>query len=195
MGKTKVMVHALGATAETEYAKGLSALTKYVSGEVGLLFTSRSEAEVKAFFAGFREVDFARAGNRAERGFRIPKGVELRTASGVEGMEGEEDPIPVSMEPTLRKLGVPTRIVKGKVVLEESGADEGEMEEDDGEGGNGYVVCRPGDILDSRQTTLLKIFGVRMAEFRIGLKAVWEKASGTVREIGAMELDGMATDS
>lgn len=185
MGKTKLMVHALGATVETEYAPGLRGLTPYMRGEVGLLCTHLPPAEVEGYFAGFGEVDYARAGTRAESGFTIPRG-ELRTRFGVEGA-GEEDLLPVAVEPTLRKLGVPTRIVKGRVVLEESGEPEG-MEE----GEEGYVVCRLGDILDSRQTALLKMFGVRMAEFKVSLRAVWEKAAGTVREVGGMDIDATA---
>lgn len=186
MGKTKLMVHALGTSAGTEHAPGLRHLTPYMSGEIGLLFTDRSAEDVEGFFAGFSSLDFARAGTRAESGFTIPRG-ELRTAFGVEG--GEDEPVPVGAEPTLRRLGVPARIVKGKVVLEESG-DAERMEEEGGE--EGYVVCRQGDVLDSRQTALLKMFGVRMAEFRVGLKAVWEKTGGTVREVGGMEVDGPA---
>lgn len=75
--------------------------------------------------------------------------------------------------------------MKGKVVLEASGDKEGIEEE-------GYVVCRKDEVLDSRQTALLKMFGVRMAEFRIGLRAVWEKTGGTVKEVGGMDVDGMA---
>jgi mRNA turnover protein 4 len=110
----------------------------------------------------------------------IPHG-ELTTKYGVEG--GEDDPLPMAIEPTLRKLGVPTRLVRGKVVLEDGG-EEGFGIESDGD-----VVCRDGDTLDSRQTTLLKIFGVRMAEFRVQLRAAFDKEGGTVKEIGEMEVD------
>lgn len=180
MGKTKLMVHALGSTVETEHAPGLRLLTPYMSGEIGLLFTDRTADDVEGYFAKFTSLDYARAGTKAAKAFTIPRG-ELRTSFGVDG--GEDDPIPIGAEPTLRKLGVPTRIVKGKVVLEESGDSE-RMEEEEG-----YVVCRQDETLDSRQTTLLKMFGVRMAEFRVGLKAVWEKAGGTVREVGGMDVD------
>jgi mRNA turnover protein 4 len=172
----------LGSTEETEHAPGLRLLTAYMSGDIGLLFTNRAPGEIEGYFANFRSLDFARAGTKAARGFTIPRG-ELRTSFGVEG--GADDPIPIAVEPTLRKLGVPTRIVKGRIVLEESGDVDGMREED------GYVVCREGEVLDSRQTTLLKTFGVRMAEFRVSLKAVWEKAGGTVRDLGEMDFDGM----
>lgn len=69
-------------------------------------------------------------------------------------------PLEHSIEPELRKLNVPTRMVKGKVVLgEESGE------------GEGYVVCKEGDVLDSRQTRLLKLFGVCVSEFKVKILA------------------------
>ena len=170
------MLHALGSNAETAHLPGIHLLAPHLTGEIGLLFTSRQAAAIESYFADYAVLDYARAGVVAPRGFIIPRG-ELRTQFGVKG--GEDDPIPISQEPYLRKLGVPTRLVKGKVMLEEV-----ENEDEDG-----YVVCRAGDTLDSRQTTLLKTFGIRMAEFRVSLKAVWEKSTGTVREIGQMEVD------
>ena len=170
------MLHALGSSAETSHVAGTYLLSPYLTGEIGLLFTSRLPADVEAYFANYASLDYARAGVTAPRGFAIPTG-ELRTHFGVEG--GDDDPIPMSQEPQLRKLGVPTRLVKGKVILEE--VEDGNEE--------GYTVCKAGDVLDSRQTTLLKIFGIRMAEFRVSLRAVWEKSGGTVRGIGQMDVD------
>jgi mRNA turnover protein 4 len=185
MGRTKVMVVGLGATAEREAVPGVAALAPYVKGEVGLLFTDRDPAEVEEYFDNFGITDFARSGSTATQEVRIPTG-ELHTMYGVEG--GEDDPLPLQIEPTLRKLGVPTRIVKGKVVLEEH--PEGSMQDDDQEG---YLVCKEGDTLDSRQTSILKILGVRMSEFKIALRAVFDKDVGAVREInGGMEVDEAA---
>ena len=123
--------------------------------------------------------DFARSGCTATREVRIPTG-EIHTQYGVEG--GEDDLLPVQIESTLRKLGIPTRLVKGKVALEER--PDGSMDDDEG-----YLVCREGDTLDSRQTSILKILGVRMSEFKIGLKAVFDKETSTVREVSVMEVD------
>jgi len=44
-------------------------------------------------------------------------------------------------------------------------------------------------VLSSRQTTLLKMFGVAVAEFRVELKCYWEKESGQVTELGGMDVD------
>jgi mRNA turnover protein 4 len=180
MGKTKVMMVGLGQTPETEVVPGASALKKYVKGDVGLLFTNREPSEVEQYFEDFSDWDFARSGTEATQEIRVPAG-EVHTQYGVPG--GEEDPLPISIEPTLRKLGIPTRIIKGKVVLEEH--PEGSMDNEEG-----YLVCREGDTLDSRQTSILKILGVKMSKFQIGLKAVFDKKAETVREIGQMEVDG-----
>ncbi|KAJ9634958.1 uncharacterized protein PV06_08667 [Exophiala oligosperma] len=183
MGKTKVMMVGLGQTAETECVPGVSALGRYVKGEMGLLFTNQEPSEIEQYFQGTLNLDYARSGTAATQEVRIPPG-ELHTMYGVPG--GEEDPLPIQIEPTLRKLGIPTRILKGKVVLEER--PDGAMVDDD----EGYLVCREGDTLDSRQTNILKILGVRMSEFKIDLKAVFDKNEGAVREINGMDIDGTA---
>jgi mRNA turnover protein 4 len=77
----------------------------------------------------------------------------------------EDEPLSHTIEPTLRKLGVPTRLVKGRVMLEMDG---------------GYPVCKAGETLDSRQTTLLKMFRVRLAEFKVDMKVRWSREEGEV---------------
>jgi mRNA turnover protein 4 len=68
------------------------------------------------------------------------------------------------MEPTLRQLGMPTRLVKGIITLESE-----------------YTVCKAGDTLDSKQTRLLKQFGVACAEFKVNLVGYWNKKNGDVQ--------------
>lgn len=160
------MALALGTTRETAYATNLEKLKPHMTGAVGLLFTSRDPRTVTDFCDAFHPTDFARAGDVAPRDFTIPPGVvysaagELAAAAG-----GEEEPLSHTMEPQLRKLNVPTRLVRGKVTLEMDG---------------GFPVCRNGDTLNSNQTALLKMFGVRVAEFRVRLKAHWTKESGEI---------------
>lgn len=70
-------------------------------------------------------------------------------------MAVEDDvPLPHSLEPELRKLGMPTTLDKGRITLQ-----------------NEYEVCKEGQVLDSRQTRLLKLFGVATAEFKVQLVA------------------------
>ena len=175
MGKTRIMAIALGTTAETACEDGVEGLAPYLKGEVGLLFTDRDERDLRQVLEANRRPDYARSGNRAARTVTLARGKEVMTQYGVEG--GEEDAIPMAQEPMLRKMGVPTKIVRGRVFLEDAAGAAAGMDDGDGED-EGYVICREGEVLDSRQTTLLKMLGVRMAEFRVRLLAVWEKNSG-----------------
>lgn len=168
------MAVALGTTPETACAPNLDRLSPYLTGAVGLLFTSRNPQSVLDFFSSFHPMDFARAGNVTPRFFTIPSGVVYSQAGEVPA--SEDEPLSHTVEPTLRKLGVPTRLIKGKVTLEMDG---------------GYQVCKAGETLDSRQTTLLKMFGVAVAEFKVDMKARWSRENGDVE---ILEQDGMEVD-
>ncbi|KAK0646300.1 ribosomal protein L10-domain-containing protein [Cercophora newfieldiana] len=190
-GKTKLTARALGTTPQDAQADGIDRLTPYLSGSVGLLFTNRDPDAITSYFSTLSQVDFARAGTRATRDFTVPPGIVYSTGGEVPA----EHDVPVShtLEPELRRLGVPTRMLKGKVVL---GGD------DSGDGSEGYVVCREGDVLDSRQTRLLKLFSICMSEFRVQLLARWSAESGEVVELskreagaaGAEDPDAMSDD-
>jgi mRNA turnover protein 4 len=167
-GKTKVMAKALGLTPSEEHLPNLAALTAHLAGNVGLLFTNRSPASIIDFFATYTQTDFARAGVVASQTFTIPAGVVH--SRGGEIADEEDVPLPHSVETTVRKWGMPTKLVQGKVVLDAE-----------------YTVCKEGDVLNSHQTALLKMFGVAMADFRIDVKAYYDKVTAEVTEVGAME--------
>lgn len=152
------MSRALGQTPEDATADGIHKLSSHLTGNVALLFTNRPTAEITSYFSSFSPVDFARAGAVAPRDFVIPTGVVYATGGAV---PAEHDvPLGHTIEPELRKLNVPTRMVRGKVVLgEETG------------GGEGYTVCKEGQVLDSRQTRLLKLFDQCLSEFRVKILA------------------------
>ncbi|KAE8369636.1 ribosomal protein L10-domain-containing protein [Aspergillus caelatus] len=178
-GKTKVMAVALGHNPESEAATNLHKLVPYLTGAVGLLFTSRDPESVTNYFDSFRPLDFARAGTVSTRSFSIPNGLVYSRAGEIPA--SEDEPVSHTIEPELRKLGIPTRLVKGKVMLELTGDQEA------------FPVCREGEVLDSRQTTLLKMFGVATSEFHVALKACWTRESGEVKilekEQGGMEVE------
>ncbi|KAL7626045.1 mRNA turnover and ribosome assembly protein [Parahypoxylon ruwenzoriense] len=190
LGKTKLMTAALGRDPEHACADGIHALTPYIRGTVGLLFTNRPSDAILSHLTNLLKIDFARAGAVAPRSFTIPYGAVYATAGEV---PAEYDvPIGHTIEPELRRLGVPVRMVKGRVVLEE-GPDAAAAAAQSGEGG-GYVVCREGDVLDSRQTRLLKIFGVCLAEFKIRVLAHWSAATGEVTPVDPQAMDGVEED-
>lgn len=150
------MSRALGNTPEDATADGIHKLSPHLTGNVALLFTNRPTADITTYFENFSPVDFARAGAVASRDFVIPAGVVYATGGAV---PPEHDvPLGHTIEPELRRLNVPTRMVRGKVVLGE-------------EGGEGYTVCKEGQVLDSRQTRLLKLFDQCLSEFRVKILA------------------------
>ncbi|QQP56106.1 Ribosome assembly factor mrt4 [Caligus rogercresseyi] len=72
-----------------------------------------------------------------------------------------EGPIPemsFAIEPQLRSLGLPSALKKGILHLTKE-----------------HVVCKEGSTLNSNQTRILKLFGMKHADFRIKLLAVWDR--------------------
>ena len=151
-GKTKVMSKALGSDPSSEYQPNTSLLSPHLTGNVGLLFTNREPASIIEFFQNLSKTDFARSGTEASRNFTIPAGIVY--SMGGEIAAENDVPMAHSLEPELRRLNVPTTLTKGKITLE-----------------NDYVVCKEGEVLDSRQTRLLKLFGVATADFTVQLLA------------------------
>ena len=123
-----------------------------MAGNVGLIFTNQSPSDIIEFFANFTRIDYSRAGSVATHDFVVPAGTVY--SRGGEIPTEEDLPLAHSLETTVRALGMPTKLVLGKVTL-----------------GQEYVVCKEGAILNSNQTKLLKLFGSAMAEFTISLSA------------------------
>lgn len=173
-GKTKVMAKALGMTPEDEHLPGLSKLKGFFEGSIGLLCTNRQPSEVLEYFNNYTVIDFARAGAEAPRTVVVPEGVVHSRAGEI---AAEDDvPLPHSLEVTVRKWGMPTRLDKGKVMLD-----------------GPYTICEEGKVLNSHQTALLKLFGITMAEFRVKVLAYWSAADQDVTVVDE-ESAGMVTD-
>ena len=146
-GKNNVLGVALGKDANDEYAKGLNKVSQLLKGQCGLMFTSVDKDEVIQYFKELRDADFARAGAKATQTIELPEG-----------------PLPqfsFSLEPQLRKLGLPTKLDKGAICLTQS-----------------YVVCKEGEVLNAEAAKILKLLDERQAEFQVVLRAYWNKKTG-----------------
>lgn len=152
LGNNKVLALALGRDAETSQAPNLYKLTKFLTGVSGLFFTSLDKKEVKDYFASIAGNVFARTGALSEVSFHIPQGP-------LDAMR-----FPHSMCEYLRKLGLPVKLDKGVINVEEE-----------------TVVCEPGEELTAEAATILKLFGLETAQFGMVLTAHW--TGGVARKI------------
>lgn len=92
------MTVALGRSSNDEYKPDLSRLSSVIKGDCGLMFTDAPLEEVVAYFDRNEFGEYARTGFVADVEFCIPQGpLDL----------------PFSMEPTLRQLGLDTKLNKG----------------------------------------------------------------------------------
>ncbi|KAL3989732.1 Ribosomal protein L10 family protein [Acanthocheilonema viteae] len=146
-GKNNVMAIALGKTPSTEYARELNKVSGVLKGECGLMFTNEDQKTVKKYFTELHMSDFARCGQIA--------------VDTIELCEGPLMQFPFSLEPQLRKFGLPTKLEKGVVTLISH-----------------YVVCKNGDKLTADQCRLLKLLDYKMSTFHVKLFAHWSKHKG-----------------
>ncbi|KAI4088617.1 MAG: hypothetical protein LQ344_005956 [Seirophora lacunosa] len=175
-GKSRVMAKALGDSPSTEPHPSTSVLSAHLTGPCGLIFSHRDPPSLLSYFSTFHPRSYARAGTISTRAFTLPSGLLYSRAGEVPA--SEDVPLAHSIEPTLRKLGVPTRLLKGTVELDEP-----------------FEVCKEGKVLGSGQTTLLKMFGVAMAEFGVEVRAWWVRETGEVELVGGQGMNGNGVGS
>eukprot|EP00299_Pterocystis_sp_00344_P007348 c2345_g1_i1.p1 GENE.c2345_g1_i1~~c2345_g1_i1.p1 ORF type:complete len:249 (-),score=59.21 c2345_g1_i1:63-809(-) len=148
MGRNKVMQIALGKSSAEEFQPALAKLSARLGNQRGLLFTSAKPEDVKKYFDNFQAVDYARAGHNAEISVSLPVGPLSQCSEP-------------SMEPYLRKLGLPTELKNGVVSLRES-----------------YDICKEGEPLTVDQAKLLKLFGYPIQQFRLKTICSWNVVAG-----------------
>ena len=149
LGKNKVMQFALGKSPEEEYKDNLWLISKYIKDEWCLLFTNNDDVE--EYFSNYSSKDFARAGEISPKTVILPKGGEALEAYSF------------AMEPHLRSLGLPTKLVREKINLLVD-----------------YTVAVEGKALTSEQWKLLKLLGHRFSEFKLKVIARWESSTNEV---------------
>lgn len=143
-GKNKVLQVALGTEGSTECADGIHNLARKVQGHRAILFTDLDRAAVTKVLSEYTPEDYARAGAVATRTVTVPAGTEALAK------------FPHSLEPQLRKLGMPTLLKNGIIHLL----------------GN-HVVCKEGQTLDGQQVQVLKLLDEKMVEFRMVPEGHW----------------------
>lgn len=112
-----------------------------------MLFTERSKENILEWAKDYWALEYARGGFKATETVILP--------------EGPMEEFSHSIEPHLRKLGMPTKLEKGIVTLFKS-----------------YTVCEEGKVLTPEQARILKLIAKPMAEFRLTIKCGWNKKDG-----------------
>ncbi|KAL0901689.1 hypothetical protein ABMA27_006883 [Loxostege sticticalis] len=146
-GKNKVMAVALGRTKSDELEDQLNLLSKRLKGQCGLLMTNRDVADVMQWFKDYHATEYARSGFVATKDVILPAG-PLEDFSH-------------TIEPHLRRLGLPTSLERGVINLIKE-----------------YQVCKKGSTLTPEQASILKLLGIQMAQFKLVIKCHWTKGKG-----------------
>merc|ERR1740129_609777 len=154
LGKNKLMQIALGRTIEDEYDNNLHEVSKFITGSIGLLCTSRPVKEIENYFNSINESDYARAGKHT-----IPKPITINNKDHISKFQ-------TTMVDQFRKLGLPVEVKNGVLKLV------GGREE--------YVLCRAGkDVMLSVETCkLLALFEIKLAKFCLTLVCRWDREDG-----------------
>jgi len=152
-GRNKLIAAALGRTVADAYRVGLDQVSEsLLGGEAGLIFTDEPLEVVQQALKDSEVPEYARSG------FEATEDVTLE--------EGELPQFAHSMEPYLRKLGMPTKLVAGTVVLLCN-----------------YPVCVAGDVINSDQAKILQLIDNKMAVFKAVLTCHWSE--GEFRPLSA----------
>ena len=120
-----------------------------LAGHVGLLFTEMPLEKVKEELETVVEPEFAKAGARAKETVSFTKGP-------VDGPHGGK--LEHTLEPTLRKNGMPTKLNKGTIELISD-----------------FTLCEKGESLTPAQVALLRIFDYKFARFEMRLLCKWQE--------------------
>ena len=105
LGKNKVVQVALGKGAEDEVVDNSHLLSKFMRGQVCLLFTKKSKKELQETLSNYQVDDFATAGTKATYTVHLEKGTDA--LSGFSH----------SMEGYFKQMGLPVKLNFGKIEL------------------------------------------------------------------------------
>ena len=147
MGSNKVMQVALGKGPEDEQRDGLHQLAEHVRGHAGVVFTNLTKEDVESAMAKYEVSDYARTGTVSRETIVVEKGPVHGPHGGL--MEH-------TMEPTLRKNGMPTKLNRGVIELL---AD--------------HALCKEGEHISPQGAILLRLFGHELATFKMDLLCGW----------------------
>lgn len=145
MGKNKVIGVALGHDEETSYRPHTYRIAADLKGHCTLFFTNRTREECEEIFDKFEEEEFATGGAIAPETIVLEKGFNaLKQFSH-------------SMEPHLRQLGLPTRLVNSQIELLSD-----------------YLLAEEGKPLTVEKCKILKLLEKKMSRLKFQIKSFYD---------------------
>lgn len=143
--KRSLIQIAFGRDENTEVMKNLAKFGRKITHDIGLLMTNKSEKELRSLLDNYNEYDFARSGSTAIATVVVKAGPLA-------------DFVTHSEEPHLRtKLELPVKLDRGIVRLLQD-----------------VRICKFKQTLTALQALQLKVFKVKLAEFRLNLIAMYD---------------------
>lgn len=149
--RNKVMQLALGTEPSSECQDGIHKIAQMIGGTCALLFSDKPPAEIQGLFAAYRPHDFARSGAVATQTVTLPRGTDALAA------------LPHSIEAHLRQLGLPTQLQQGTIHLL-----------------GDHTVCKEGKEMSSDEAQILKLLGIKQAQFAVNVLAHWKRGGAFV---------------
>lgn len=142
LGNNRLMAIAIGKDEATAQRPNLHKLAPFLNNLCGLLMTNLGKKELKMYLDNVTAEVYARTGQPATQTLVLPAGPLPQ--------------FPHSMFDHLTKLGLPIRLDKGVITLDQE-----------------VTVCEEGDTLSAEAAQLLRLFDIKSAEFRVELTAHW----------------------
>ncbi|EZG43307.1 putative mRNA turnover 4-like protein [Gregarina niphandrodes] len=153
MARSRIMQVALGVTAATSAAENIYKLSGLIEGrDPCVVCCGKSPEELSSLFLGERMDTYAKAGDVVEETVVIPEGKDSLSQ------------FQFNMEPLFRKLGVPTVLDNGTIVVLTD-----------------FVICAAGETLDSNKARLLKLLDYKLAKSQCKLKGYYDNENRTVK--------------
>lgn len=145
MGKNRVIAIALGHDEESTYKPNSYRVANDLKGHCTLFFTNRTREECQVIFDKFEEEEYATGGAIAPETIVLEKGfITLKQFSH-------------SMEPHLRQLGLPTRLVNSQIELLSD-----------------YLLAEEGKPLTVEKCKVLKLLEKKMSRLKFQIKSYYD---------------------
>mmetsp|Transcript_6289 Transcript_6289/g.22101 ORF Transcript_6289/g.22101 Transcript_6289/m.22101 type:complete len:219 (-) Transcript_6289:2285-2941(-) len=154
-GNNRVLAKALGRIAKESKLAAIDQIAARIRGTVGLIFSDMDVDELQITLSQYEVPEYAHVGSIAADTVEIPAG----PLHGVNGILAQ------TLEPIVRKQGLPTRQHQGTVELTKN-----------------YKVCTVGDQLNAQQACLLRVLGYKLETFRTSIDSIWENGRIKVME-------------